>query len=361
MDREVSIVVWGVTGSGKTWLVDAFFKRIQLMSERLKEISEISSKKAPSKRETPMRFSFCLRHYDTLQEVRVDEGPGKIGSLHTRIDRYLFTRKKEENGLRYEASSFCHDLILVDPKGSYIPPGEIGAGRPPDAQRTKTTEQLLKTAGFIIAVIDPGTGSKSTASRAHPKDPSEVFLEKLQTLRAVLENNKRDRHIALCFTKSDKFNPFPNINAAIADRFTSNVSDEIYQELNRIHKIRGHKVVAFSMSAAGHWYPGGNKTPNIHDTKQNELASLEDWRPEGVEAPFLWFFDCIEEQRFASDLQVNHNALNCLYCCAGIHNGARRKALVKYETIQKKVATWESNNTAPIKPKGELADVRVNS
>lgn len=338
MDGELDIALWGTTGSGKTWLVEAFYRKIQLMNEELRRI--------------PNFFEFELIDLDTDRPVPTDKRPKQKGTEETKYQQYLFVRKGLGEGLRFDASSHCHRIALTDGQGSLM--AKVGDQTLDDKkkQQQRATLEILKRSGYVMAIIEAGTDDSGTENTNH-----KAFSQALKDLRQLLKG--QHRHIAMCLTKADQYGTgiehIPDVKTLVLGRFNADVSDDIFKELTQFKKEDKHEVQFFSMSAAGYYEDdkGERKVNKNPTTKELEEADL--WRPEGVEKPFFWLFDLLERAKLQGDNRIGPKLFDLLYKPVGIHRQARAAAYVSYPYLQAKIkmdvlaSNKETGKPVPVK------------
>ena len=359
-DKDISIVMWGPPQSGKTWLIDAFCHKVNIINEKL--LSPAGE------------FFLSLKKYeqpDELVEVDVSDGPDINPTQNVKTTEYQFQRQVKKSGLRFEVSTHQHSIFLVDAPGAHTTEqtfrdarstsdsdkfqngqqnGAVDVGSriadndndissqnqetsAPDEEamaQAKLVQGHIQSANCIILLLDLGLSN-----------PNE-FVSDLTALRNNLRGSKR--FIAACLTKADRFGTglegiynVEVLRAAVDGRFQSE-GKKVLKVLDDMVDRDEHELLLCAVSAAGYTKDKNNRiTPNwgLPEGQQDQgkvewLLNKDDWNPQGVEVPFFWLFQQIELVRLRKSLSVKGGWFQRWI---GMYLDARRNDYIAYSKM----------------------------
>lgn len=304
-----TIALWGLPGSGKTWFLQAFKRRISILNRRLVQTGCELSLIDMGTRESATRDD----------ELNIQ--PTQTVSMH----EYMFVRKhraySQSVGFSDEVSSHSHLIRVIDDAGANIVGGPSVV---PSAVDFAITH--FEQAECIVLLLDEGNLGEDKAE----------LLTHLKTLRHTIHSDRKPRYIAACIAKTDILgfgleNGDPK--ALFSRKFGRQVGQSIVNLLeNGFHYDDKHRIEFFSVSAMGYLKQNNNRVPNINAAKDG-LGDESRWEPVNVELPFFWLFNEIEMSRLNSS--SSSRILTSLYQKA--YYAARTKAYIPY----KKLLEWE--------------------
>ncbi|MBI5223171.1 hypothetical protein HY990_01990 [Candidatus Micrarchaeota archaeon] len=239
------IAIWGISQSGKSWLLTACYKN--LLSKR---------------NEKGKVFPLGAMHRTGKVVV---SGPEQIESLtvtsvlKTEPVTLLF---KYRNTEKYVS---C-DIDILD----Y--PGEV----------SKTLSELKYQQNFIF-VLDPTSFDGDQKSR-------DTYINHINDTCYFIcsETIHRPIHLAICISKIDKKDGADGLTGQ--DCISKFFGDDTLKAID-LYKIRtGIKIEYFATSSVGYFNLNGVRTPNWDDTNKKILRPLE-WAPEKAEEPFIWLVE----------------------------------------------------------------------
>ncbi len=267
--NELQMALWGPPTSGKTWLLEAFGRKLFLMNEVLEEKN---------------RFALSLydmnRRRDVVGDGRFPEPTGDA-TIAQNLVKYRFVRRGLGKGFQYEASTCCHYVDILDnPGGATIQETEE------EAIRESVRIQQRKAKNLILVLTKDDNLD------------SQEYLAKLRDLRREFNRVEGQRRIAVCITKADEIGGpglvFSSDPQALLPLVFSDNHEQVVEFFDDLLSVEdGHDVAYFAVSASGYT---GTGDPNI-DPISGNLVDVDAWHPINVEEPFMWLFDRIERDR----------------------------------------------------------------
>ncbi len=268
---ETTVAIWGPTGSGKSWLINAFAKTIESkynngylgLEYKLFDANGIVS-----------RSSHAIE--DIPATVWVD------------FSQFRFTRNRTSNKFYEMMSSFSHNIYIFDNQGGAS--SRIGNDKE-DQDELKTIIANLASADIVILALDPTMVVKNESEDySYGFTPAE-YAERVKRLFSVLdktnpENPEKRRLYAACVTKADMIpgGIYLHPDALIEAYFGHEMSEAL--------KVPQRGIVqTFTTSSFG--FISGTSKPNHKD---GLMAQVDKWQPYGVEYPFFWSFEIQEKE-----------------------------------------------------------------
>lgn len=297
---QSEIALWGPTGSGKTWLVQSFARRLQELTARDKDFTYALVNEAgqPIYATNPPPVGGTRRIEDHIWFFyRRPKGVTKAQilsahahSINVHDDRGLSTVELVERATVMSITQSPYVLLMLDP--TLLPQIRIQlTGSPPDSTPTPD-QQLLNTESINAPSSDAG----SQAQIQTQGDYAEKVALLLQTL---VEEPKEERCVAVCLTKLDLLGVKKRSPWQLIEAYFGSSMHQILESYKREIEME-----AFSISAAG--FADGK--PNWN-RQTNEVDFPDKWKPYNVEAPFFWLFDKIERRRLNSSGKMLNRAL----------------------------------------------------
>jgi len=299
-----NIALWGPPGSGKTWLIRAFSKELELYNQK------------------DVDFDYVLIDEDTQTLVRAD-APIQAGSKDFEDHLLRFTRKPKpgKKGPKYEVCNQSHLINIRDLPGGWT----IDVIN--DPEKYDAALQGFLNSKYIVAVFDHSLKSGESApveaeynpGKASSFDPSEnsrdtyaLWFTKFLELLSQNDAQPSQRFVALTLSKIDKLTWRRAPEEILATKFGPNIRHLMNKYLYRqgVDISRLPVVLnVFSTTSAGYYGP---HTPNIDE--DGNIKKIDKWMPRNTAAPFFWIFETIERQRIArvSEHYVGYPSINIL-------------------------------------------------
>jgi Type IV secretory pathway, VirB11 components, and related ATPases involved in archaeal flagella biosynthesis len=272
----MDIYLWGPAASGKTWLLNALIRHINLMEVALRK------EKSP----------FDLWMEDVLDHrVSCSELESKAT---TDIDYVSYTLKRRYNiagesnpslELIQLACTHDHQISMLDGPGD-VTTGELLITNNNEENRAKvlSAQTRLKSAQYLIIAINGGIEHSGGTQKSIGK----IYSDCLQ--RLINLNPADDQKVYLCFTKIDKYLGTAATAEAMLALLFENNANKIESQLRDLMKIRQEPLPAYFISSSGYYTDmEGSIKPNI--TSEGTLADPTAWRPYKVCEPFFNIFD----------------------------------------------------------------------
>lgn len=269
---NLSIAIWGPTGSGKTYLIDAFVKELQWYNQRDPEFE----------------YMLTTMNGSTVAPTRRHRGPSQdIMESH-----FQFTRRAKERSEAHLVSSQRHEIIIYDsPGGALMDALNPGGNRPAAVTLTNSTG--------VIAILEAGFQNFSGGGYGILTDEA-AYNHYLRSLCELLVNNPLPgfpkRHLAVCVTKSDR------LGSSIFDLKGKEVVETFFGA--RIPATlasyeRDLHIGYFCTSAVGYYRDRGEILSNL-EPATGTILYPELWHPLNIAAPFFWLFEEVEKARLAT-------------------------------------------------------------
>jgi len=125
-----------------------------------------------------------------------------------------------------------------------------------------------------------------------PYDQNRYSEEVSKVLNLLVSNQRENRAVAICVTKSDLLGVIRDPWIIIKMYFGNLMYNQLISYNSRL------KMEAFCVSSAGFLDNEGEIGPNF-DFQTGEIIDKERWQPENVESPFFWLFGLEEQMRLA--------------------------------------------------------------
>jgi GTPase SAR1 family protein len=276
---KFSIALWGPSGSGKSWLIDAFVA--QLYGYNVSEDKDFEFKLLDSQgnrvayqRPEPNSPTIATRDFDWQLTRQACE---KVSSVP-----------------RYRISSHTHNLHIRDHNG------QASLEMLDQTWKVRETKLSFEGVNCVIVVLDhsllktenlPQRGKSQQISTV--KLTAQYYAENVRLfLEMLLKDEKRPevRWVAVCLAKADLMSdPEKDKWCLIEEYFGKTMADELI----KFKKNRNLELRVFTISAAG-FLDGPGSPANFDD---HGLRQVEMWQPWNVLAPFFWFLEGTERDR----------------------------------------------------------------
>jgi hypothetical protein len=293
--QQSRVTLWGVTGSGKSWMVNAFAKELEWYNRFDKE------------------FSYNLYEYDE------NNNSLKPYSSLTRLDNkiieanirstdkvWVFERKFRASDLRHRVSTHQHKIIIHDNAGADL---TVAAGGRIDTEvdqlRVEAAIKTLEVADGVALLLDPTSveGTPVATVRETLKRPRSEYEELItQVLEMAVKDKGKDEEklrVAVCLSKSDSL----QLELTPKDLVEVIFGKDLVGYLNTLEKLGKLDIRYFRFSAVGSYFDEkGIKRPNLTDDG-NGVANENAWNPVHAASPFFWIFEAIERKRVAQPVE----------------------------------------------------------
>lgn len=324
--EPVSVALWGPIGSGKTWLLEAFARKLFLLGRQFEQSGN---------------FRLQLLDLQTSKPVRQERGPTRTGTADTNLHSYLFVRKGLGKGLVAQVNSHAHIMNIFDNRGrDLVRVIDPYLGTESEIKKGSATRQLLQEIENLILVVDPGI----TYFEDNPSISG--YAQYLEELRYFIR--KRYRRIAVCLTKMDMYGAGLEHSALLAPlvsrKFSPQEADRILFTLRGLVDD-GHDVAFSAVSAAGYLELDSRRAPNIEPIA-NMLVDVSRWEPVNVETPFFWLLERIERRKLERPSPGLSGLLNSRIYRNNLV-AARRRAYVSYAQMMGAIEEVSPSLTVP--------------
>ena len=273
-DKNTDIALWGVTGSGKTWLIHALARELAWYTDKDPDFSY-------SLKDSEDQYIRSL-HAPTSETI----APSSEGEDHL----WIFERKAKENknSRAHQISSHAHQILIHDNPGNdlkkaldeYAPDSDTMVSR------------ILKLSRNIIILLDPTSLKDKRESSLSQSDTifTKTDYERLiATLVDVVTSNNTNVRLAVCVSKADTL----KIHLPTEEYVRVVFGEGMMRALSSARVIKQF----FRVSSVGILHSAdGRKRPNIDDDSKG-LKDENRWNPVNVVAPFFWLFESIEKER----------------------------------------------------------------
>lgn len=311
MDDNNQIVFWGPRQSGKTWLFNAFIKKIQILNSHLSQEDslQIEWKRNNNWSNVELGESLKIEPNSDLEQVE-----------------YRLLRKMMARGLLHEVNNHCNEILIADNTG-----GVFDGSKKDDPFAVEQAKQVVRNTRYLILSLNSGLQENAKQG---------AIVENLHELSNIIDRNSPSKYIAACLTKVDTLGgelviEFYNRNKSelrslLIRSFGAKYVDDIYKKIEQIKNGGSNQVVLFATSATGYYIQNGKKIKNL-SSDEKSLANPSQWNPEEVEKPFFWLFSIMERER----LKYLPNKRNLFQFFMGNKTivDSRQDAYLDYETL----------------------------
>jgi hypothetical protein len=275
------IVFWGPQSSGKTWLFNAFLKKIEILNKKLKSLGH----SIVTQEQRDGRW-VDVGHVEDLIEKPT---PGMIESY------YRILRRRDGDSILSQVNNQCHEILVVDNAGGFFEKRKRNDLTVNEIERAK---EKVKKAHYLVLALNSGQQENANDG---------AIVENLKELSGYVEDGSAGKYIAACLTKVDSLGQElivelynrdkSELRSLLIRSFGVRYVDQIYDALDALKCDDKNRVELFATSATGYYLDSENvKRQNI-SSDHKVLADSAKWHPEEVETPFFWLFDRIECER----------------------------------------------------------------
>jgi hypothetical protein len=267
--------LWGPSSTGKTWLFDAFIRKVNLLDETLLKTNP-----------EPV-FSLWiedqmgLRQYRYTLDAQLVPGTADIDYQEFTFHReYLSSTGKEKTKL---ACSHSHQFMMLDGPGDETT-GQLILEANTEENRAKvlSAHEALKDADYLVVCVDRG---QRNLDQIDDQNAGKHYVQRLRDLLGLKRNNGQE--IVICFTKADRYGgKVAGFDSALS-RLFGMYGQEVGHLLRELNHTRNEPPHYF-VSSVGYYRDArkGKVTPN-YSSGDNKLIEPENWDPYEVEKPFF--------------------------------------------------------------------------
>lgn len=263
-EQDSHVALWGISGSGKSWLLRAFAKELEWYNM------------------CDPKFTYELRN-DRGNPIISD--PFDVYPTAMPEDHIWEFRRMGRHRLKADMiSSHQHTIFIHDDRGETM----VDIVNDRTDYSTEIYSQTLQASRNIVVLLDPASIKSSLIQNRsvslHTQDDYERWIDKL--IEIGLKGNRYIR-VAVCLSKSDLIPNYLPAEELISAIFGKNL----------ISIVRTNQVESsfFRVSSIGITRVKGKNTSNI--SAENTLLDPERWSPINVVSPFFWLFERRERER----------------------------------------------------------------
>ena len=266
--------LWGPSSTGKTWLFDAFIKKVNLLDTALSEYQPDPVYSVWFEDQMGMR-----QHRYTLDAQITPATPDIDYQDFTFFRKYLL----DDVELNQQALSFTHHFSMMDGQGDETT-GQILIQANNEVNRAKVlaAHEALIGSDYLIICVERG---QRNLEENGGNNAGLHYVEKLRDLLKL--KRKNDQEIIICFTKADLYGgKVAGFDSALLRLFGS-YGKEVG---NLLREINGNwsEPRCFFVSAVGYYRDiNTNKAISNFSLSDNKLIEMENWNPFEVEKPFF--------------------------------------------------------------------------
>lgn len=292
----MDVYLWGPSGTGKTWLLNALIRHINRME------SELRNKKS----------SFDLWVEDLRDNHRVVSS--ELESKATENIEYITYILKRRYNIRGSnkqseitalACTHDHHISMLDGPGDETT-GEVLliANNEENRARVLSAYTRLKSAHYLVVAINEGNVSDGDGKQRTRGSIGKAFSEALQ--RLINLDRDSEQKVYICFTKIDQYQGAAANVPAMLTRLFEKHADRIEGQLRDLVQIRQGELPAYFVSAPGYYNDplDNNKLKPNFDSAGGVLADPTSWRPFRVCDPFFDIFDDGEKKAILN-MEIN--------------------------------------------------------
>jgi len=291
------VTLWGVKGSGKSWMVNAFAKELEWYNRFDAE------------------FTYSLYEHDELNNslkkytslARLDN---KIVAATVRsMDKaWVFERKFRVDDLRHRVSTHQHKIIVHDNAGADLTVAAGGTSVENVGQtQVDAAIKTLEAADGVLLLLDPTSVEASPVftQKVTEKRSRGEYEELITQVLAISVKNKKKLRVAVCLSKSDSL----QLELTPKDLVEVIFGRQLIDHLNGLEKLEKIVTQYFRFSAVGSYFDEmGIKRPNLTDDGDG-IRNGNAWNPVHAASPFFWIFEAIERARVSQPLESSFRFL----------------------------------------------------
>ena len=269
---ESDISLWGVAGSGKSWLIYALARELAWYTDN------------------DSNFSYSFKDSDDqyILSLQPPSDAFLAPTLESEDHWRIFERKGKIRSHSHKVSSHAHSIVIHDNPGSRLVSDieEYSSGYDTIISTT------LKASKNIIILLDPTSVMASSSLNTDSiglfsKSEYGYLISKL--VQTALSNADHIR-LAVCLSKSDLVKVRLPVEELVRVMFGEGT-------MRALSSSRVEKKF-FRVSSVGYIRSNGERVPNI-DPSSGKLRDEFRWHPINVVSPFFWFFESIERERIS--------------------------------------------------------------
>jgi hypothetical protein len=271
IQEKASISVWGPIGSGKTYLLNSF---------------QFNTYKLYNSLDVQYKFVENGKNVNPF-EIRPEKSKADPTS-YLEITDIVLSRRFRKKDYGTKISSHKHHIVLFDEKGEAILDA-LSDHKVISNDSAAYRSVLAKSTGIIFVLNKGNTTSE------------EYFL----LLKTALENLETIRehpgYYAFCVTKADVFTK-NFANADVDDLLIMSFGQEWAQKILNLIEEQGkiRPIFLCACSSVGFYVDVINQVEKSNvNPGTSAIINYEEWNPIGVEKPFFWILEKIEENRLS--------------------------------------------------------------
>lgn len=281
LDEQLNkIAMWGPTGTGKTWFINAFGRKLKDYQDDPDFFYELLEG-------DNILHEVLQNSQQEKTEIPVSVKPSETKNIKATEDIqdhvWIFRRRSKKTTTAHSVSSFSHAIHVADNKGQNTI----------ELKNNRAVINLVNSANFIVMMLDPtklSTVSGDLGSQISPSDYANVVDNLFQ---AFIVNPHSKRHIAICVTKIDQLHVKQRDPWELILMY---FEKEMYEVLQKYNRNENFSLETFAVSAMGFLRDGTNMIPN-YEVSNGQLLNPGEWKPYNVDAPLFWLFENLEKQR----------------------------------------------------------------
>lgn len=272
---DTNIAMWGITGSGKTWMLHAFAKELAWYNEN------------------DPQFTYTLLDGNN-RALALPNPPDATDLAPTEMpeDRtWMFERKgRDSASRRHLISSHVHRIVVHDNRGS-----DLVDVVSKNENENAIILSVLQASSNLIVTLDPTAVEDAPligpvkSQQQYKKYEYEQFIRGL--VNRILERNNTGR-LAICLSKADLVRLYLPVEKIIEALYGEGFARALTNPKLTVRFFRVSSVGTVRLS-------DGRRVTNISDGL-NVLKVPEKWDPVNVVSPFFWLFEEIERARIKS-------------------------------------------------------------
>ena len=287
-DQQYNIGLWGPPGSGKTWFIYSFGRKLKDYQNDPDFYFELFQ---GDQRTDNLNEDFPDMSSNGMPLDIMPSDATKIEATKELEDQvWVFRRRGKKDTYRHVISSHSHAINVHD-----------DAGLQTIKLASNQTVVNLATSDFLVLMLDPTKLSTFRGAKLDEEHQGEhiaiyephQYAEIVRNLfQALLANPRPKRYVAVCVTKIDQLSVKQRDPWQLVQML---FEKDLYDVLKTYEKNERFELQTFAVSAMGFYNEGTTTRPNF-DNLTGKLAKPGDWKPYNVESPLFWLFDSVERQ-----------------------------------------------------------------
>ena len=301
-----NITLWGPSGAGKDWLINAFVKELEHYNLIDKDFHfEMGTVNGGDPIPTPLNPMPPINIAPTTEAYDYHYSFRRVARFPVDRARDLSARNHEiiihndkgqvlidclDDQISFEATfqtliNTQNIFLVLGPLPKDMQHANLTVTQPSEPRQEGTDDDKFPDDAEVYIHSSGNNNDITGLSNINPAWGKAEYLQFVRLLFSSLKRVPGRRNIAVCMTKADQETRKGDAWDILRSRYGSLFCREL-----EVHGLQ-HNIQVFYTSAAGYLRQGGRDLPNFQG---GTLRDTVRWRPVNTAAPFFWIFEQIE-------------------------------------------------------------------